>query len=106
MLTAVSFGDAYRAEGNYLTLIVMNFVIALAMLATPLIVRSLVGQGVQSMSSTLGPAAVAAMVAAPARVVSVAATSREVLASTGSFAKGQFANLSRGLTSSSPKKGE
>lgn len=83
MLAALSFGDIYKVEGNYLTLIVMNFVIAVAMLATPMLVRSLVGSGLQSMSSTLGPAAVAAMVAAPARVMTVAATSRNAL-STGS----------------------
>jgi len=83
MLAALSFGDIYKVEGNYLTLIVMNFVIAVAMLATPMLVRSLVGSGLQSMSSTLGPAAVAAMVVAPARVMTVAATSRNAL-STGS----------------------
>lgn len=66
MLAALSFGDAYRAEGSYLTLIVMNFVIAIAMLMTPMMVRSLVGNGLQSMSSNIGATAVAAMVA-PAR---------------------------------------
>jgi hypothetical protein len=76
MLTALSFGDAYKADGNYVTLIGMNFVIAVAMLATPMVVRSIVGSGFQAMSSTLGPAAVAAMVAAPARAASAIATSR------------------------------
>jgi hypothetical protein len=90
MLTALSFGNAYRTEGNYLTLIVMNFVIALAMLATPLIVRSIVGQGFQSMSSTLGPAAVAAMVAAPAKVVTVAATTRNTLGGIQNASKNGF----------------
>ena len=87
MLSALSFGDAYQAEGNYVTLMVMNFVIAIAMLSTPLIVRSLVGSGLQSMSSTLGPAAVAAMVAAPARVATVAATSRNVLSAGQNYAR-------------------
>lgn len=68
MLAALSFGDAYRAEGAYITLIVMNFVIAIAMLMTPMMVRSLVGNGLQSMSSNIGATAVAAMVA-PARFV-------------------------------------
>jgi hypothetical protein len=93
MLTALSFGDAYKAEGNYLTLIVMNFVIAIAMLATPLIVRSLVGQGFQSMSSTLGPAAVAAMAAAPARVATAATTSRNVLNHGQTFVRAQAARF-------------
>lgn len=85
MLTAISFGDAYRAEGNYLTLIVMNFVIALAMLATPLIVRSLVGQGLHSMSSTFGTAAVAAMAAAPAKAIQTAAVTRHPIMAAQSF---------------------
>ncbi|MCM2279260.1 MAG: hypothetical protein NDJ89_14390 [Oligoflexia bacterium] len=93
MLTALSFGDAYKAEGNYLTLIVINFVIAIAMLATPLIVRSLVGQGFQSMSSTLGPAAVAAMAAAPARAAMVATTSRNVLNHGQTFVRAQVAKI-------------
>jgi hypothetical protein len=46
------------------------------MLATPLIVRSLVGSGLQSMAATLGPATVAAMVAAPARAALVYSVGR------------------------------
>ncbi len=69
MLAALSFGDAYRAEGAYLTLIVMNFVIAIAMLMTPMMVRSLVGSGLQSMSSNIGATSVAAMAAGPERLV-------------------------------------
>lgn len=63
MLTALSFGDAYQAEGSYLTLVVMNFVIATAMLMTPKMVRSISSGGVQSMSSSIGTAAVAIMAA-------------------------------------------
>lgn len=71
MLSALSFGDMYRSEGSYIELIVMNFIIAIAMLATPMVVRSLVGAGLESMSSTIGPATVAAMVAAPIRTATV-----------------------------------
>jgi len=71
MLTALSFGKAYAAEGNYLTLIVMNFVIAVSMLMTPMIVRSLVGSGFHAMSSAIAPAAVAAMSAVPAKISSI-----------------------------------
>lgn len=67
MLAALSFGEMYRSEGSYVELIVMNFVIAIAMLATPMVVRSLVGSGLQSMSSTIGAATIGAMIAAPAR---------------------------------------
>ena len=93
MLTALSLGDAYKTDGNYLTLIVMNFVIAVAMLMTPMIVRSLVGSGLQSMSSTLGPAAVAAMVSAPARAATVVTTSREVLGNTSGFMRDKISRL-------------
>lgn len=85
MLAALSFGDAYRAEGSYLVLIVMNFVIAIAMLMTPSMVKSIVGGGIQSMSSALGAASVAAMAAAPARAAMVASTSRNALSSAGNF---------------------
>jgi len=95
MLTALSFGDAYKAEGNYLTLIVMNFVIAIAMLATPMMVKSLVGSGLQSMSSTLGATAVAAMVAAPTRAAMVATKSRKALNATSSFARNQVQRFQR-----------
>ena len=76
MLSSLAFGNAYKAEGNYLTLIVMNFVIAVAMLATPMLVRSLVGSGMHSMSSTLGAAAVGAIVAAPVKASAIGTTGR------------------------------
>jgi hypothetical protein len=83
MLTALSFGNAYQTEGNYLTLIVMNFVIAIAMLLTPMIVRSLLGPGLQSMSSVIGPVAVAAMGAAPAKAAKGASIGRQALNNPG-----------------------
>lgn len=85
MLAALSFGDAYRAEGSYLVLIVMNFVIAIAMLMTPSMVKSLVGGGMQSMSSAIGAASVAAMAAAPARAATMAVTSRNAISTAGNF---------------------
>jgi hypothetical protein len=93
MLTALSFGDAYKTDGNYLTLIVMNFVIAVAMLMTPMIVRSIVGAGLHGMSSSLGAAAVTAMVAAPARAATVATTSREVLSNTNNFMRDKISRV-------------
>jgi hypothetical protein len=92
MLTALSFGDAYKTEGNYLTLIVMNFVIALAMLMTPMMVKSIVGSGLQSMSSSIGAAAVAAMAAGPAKAASIANTSRSAINTAGNFVSGKVSN--------------
>ncbi len=85
MLAALSFGDAYRAEGSYLVLIVMNFIIALAMLMTPMMVKSIVGSGVQSMSSSLGAVSVAAMAAAPAKAAMAYKTSRSAINGVGNF---------------------
>ena len=82
---ALSFGDAYKAEGNYLTLIVMNFVIAVAMLMTPMMVKSIVGSGLQSMSSALGAAAVTAMAAAPAKAAASVRTSRALMSDPKGF---------------------
>jgi hypothetical protein len=97
MLAALSFGDAYRAEGSYLTLIVMNFVIAIAMLMTPMMVRSLVGNGLQSMSSNIGATAVAAMVA-PARFVKtqkIETARREALEARNNYMKNRIQKNNR-----------
>lgn len=67
MLTSLSFGDIYQTEGSYITLIVMNFVISIALLFTPLLVRSLVGEGLQSSAQTIGTATLLAMLTLPKR---------------------------------------
>ncbi|MBS1963081.1 MAG: hypothetical protein JST04_12775 [Bdellovibrionales bacterium] len=67
MLAALSFADIYSIEGSYVVLIVMNFVIAIAMLMTPMMVRSIVGGGLQHMSSALGGATIATLAALPAK---------------------------------------
>ncbi len=90
MLTALSFGDIYKTEGNYLTVVVLNFVIALAMIMTPMIVKSLVGSGVQSMSSSLGAGAVAAMVAVPAKAGVVASKASAGMSVPINFAKNKI----------------
>lgn len=92
MLTALSLGDAYRAEGSYIVLIVMNFVIACAMLMTPMMVKSLVGSGLQSMSSALGAGAVTAMTAAPAKAAMAVNTSRNSINSAGNFIHSKIDN--------------
>ena len=86
MLTSISFGNIYQTEGSYLTLIVMNFVIAIAMLFTPMIMRSLIGEGVQATAQTIGTTAALAMVALPAKIATVHQVSREVLSNTRAYA--------------------
>ncbi len=57
MLKALALGELYEMEGNYLTVIVLDFVIAIAMLCVPLIVRSLTGPGIHHTSGNFaGPA--------------------------------------------------
>lgn len=92
MLASLSFGKIYLMEGSYVTVIVMNFVIAVAMLATPMVVKSLMGSGFQSMSSTIGPAAVATMIAAPAKAVTAAKFLKSEGSIMGSMIKNRYQN--------------
>jgi hypothetical protein len=87
MLTALSFGKIYQVEGNYIVLIAMNFIIAVAMLSTPKIVSAIVGHGLHSEASGLGAIAVAAAVAAPARALLVTKLSGGILNNTTNFSK-------------------
>lgn len=93
MLAALSFGDAYQAEGNYLTLMVMNFVIAISMLMTPTIVRSLVGGGMQALAPRIASDAAAAAVAVPAKAALVYGKGKMVAGGARSFVSGRIANI-------------
>lgn len=92
MLASLAFGDAYQTEGSYVTIIVMNFVIAIAMIATPLFVKSLGSQGAHSMSSGIGQQAVAAMAAVPTKGMSIAAKGRAAYSGASSFVGKKYAN--------------
>lgn len=93
MLTSISFGNIYQTEGSYLTLIVMNFVIAIAMLFTPMIMRSLIGEGVQATAQTIGTTAALAAVALPAKLATAHSVSREVLSNTRAYAGHKIQNI-------------
>lgn len=82
MLKALAYGNIYATEGSYITLMVMNFVIAIAMLMTPSVVRSLVGPGFQAMAAPIGMATVAAMAALPAKMATVAAKGKPIASDT------------------------
>ncbi|MBX9765656.1 MAG: hypothetical protein K2X47_00170, partial [Bdellovibrionales bacterium] len=92
MLSSLAFGDAYKTEGAYVTIVVMNFVIAIAMLATPLFVKSLGSQGAQAMSSGIGQQAVAAMAAVPTKGMSLAVKGKAAYSGASGFAKNKIAN--------------
>lgn len=85
MLSALPFGNLYLADGNYLTVIVMNFVIALCMVGTPFVVKSLYKGGLASMTGSLGPVVAATMVATPAKAISAFNAARGVLSDIGGF---------------------
>ena len=57
MLVATGFGEKYQSIDNYITLFVMNVVIAYSMLKTPALVKSLATGGAQSMAGEIGAAA-------------------------------------------------
>ncbi len=98
MLTSISFGNIYQTEGSYLTLIVMNFVIAIALLFTPLVMRSLIGDGVQATAQSIGTTAAMAAVALPARIATVHQMSRNVLSNTRSYADQKIQTIKNNMT--------
>jgi len=106
MLTALPFGNAYMADGNYLTVIILNVIIALAMIGTPLIVRSLIGSGLAAMAGSLGPAAITTIVMAPAKAASMANVAREVLSDTTGYLRyqaGRVGSLHRNPPGQGPR---
>jgi len=74
MLKALALGDLYKMEGSYITVIVLNFVIAIAMLCVPLIVRSLTGSGIHSTTSNIAGMAIAGAMLAKKGLTSIAKT--------------------------------
>ena len=97
ILKALPFGTWYAMEGNYLTIVVLNFVVAICMIGTPLVVRALVGTGFSSMASGLTGVTGAVMLAAPAKALAVAKMGGTVASDVGMFAKSMNSKLgSRG----------
>lgn len=72
MITSLGFGNAYAADGDYLTVILLNFVIALAMLGTQMIVSSLVGKGLAGAGQTLSAGAALVVLSASGKAVAAA----------------------------------
>lgn len=97
MLSALPFGNAYVADGNYLTVIVINLLIALCMLGTPLLVHSLVGNGFSGMASSLTPAAAAAMVTIHAKAPAALKSGREILGTTKAYAQNKIQGAQRAV---------
>lgn len=72
MLKSISFGNSEAATNSYLTLTVLNFVIAIALILTPFAIKGLVGGTFAAAATSLAPLAVAAMRLAPAKAASLA----------------------------------
>lgn len=87
MLVSLSVGNIYKTEGHYLTLIVLNFVIAIGMIFTPLIVKSIAGEGAHGAAFTIGASAFAVMGALPAKAAMMKAKVQTV----GQSVKSSFA---------------
>lgn len=102
MLSALAFGNAYKAEGSYLTLIVLNFVIAIGLLSTPLLMRSLTGEGAHSTASMLGSAAASSMVALPTRIATAKVRTLRLLTGRTTFGGSSF-NSNQKFPRRSPK---
>lgn len=79
ILKALPWGDTMALGGNYLTLFVMNFVIALCMVATPLVVRSFVGAGFTAFASSLTPLVAMSMVSIKAKAMSIGQKSSNLI---------------------------
>lgn len=86
MLASLSFGDMYKVEGSYVTVIVMNFVISIAMIATPILVRSIVSSGVHVVSPVLSASGIAAASTLPFKTMSLARGTRRVARETAGYA--------------------
>jgi hypothetical protein len=87
MLTTLSLGKFYQAEGGHVMLIVLNFVIAIAMILTPLLVKSLVEGGASATAGVFGSAASAAMMATPAKTAAVTAKTKQAVQDVSIFTK-------------------
>ena len=92
MLIALSFADSYQVEGNYLTLMVMNFVIAISMLMTPSIVKSLVGAGFHGMAPKIAMDAASTMGAVPAKAAMAYRGGSAAFSAGRGFVGGKIAN--------------
>ena len=85
MLTSMSYGNIYQTEGSYITLTIMNFVVALAMLCTPLVMKALVNEGVHGMAQGLGVTAAMTAVTMPVRIANI----KQAVMNPGGFLRSQ-----------------
>ena len=68
MLTTLSLGNVYTTSGHYVTVIVLNFVVAIGLLFTPMLVKMLFSEGAHAAAQPMGVAAAMAMLKLPMRI--------------------------------------
>lgn len=90
MLKSVAFGEIYKVDGSYLTLMILNFVIAIGLISTPMLMKSLIGPGIESSAQTIGTAAAVTMVGLPARAAFAQSKISEVVTTSRRFAVHKF----------------
>lgn len=72
MLKSLPYGNFAAADSSYLTLIILNFVIAIALVMTPFLVKGLVSGTFTAVAGSLGPITAAAISKTPAKAISLA----------------------------------
>lgn len=93
MIKALPFGTWYAMDGNYLTLTVMNFVIAICMVSTPIVVHSLFSGSFTSMAGGLSGVTAAVMAAAPTKLLAAKSALGGELGTLMNFGKAMNSNL-------------
>ena len=83
MLTAIPFGNAAAADHSLLTIVWLNIIVVVALLMTPFVVRSIVGNAFSAVAGSIGPMAVAL----PARILTLPRTAIGAATSTMKTAK-------------------
>ena len=86
MLKALPFGQMW-IEGGWITQVFMCLTISLCMLATPLVVKSLVGSGLTSFASGLSPAVAALSISAPSKFMQFTKFGKNTIREAGSMAE-------------------
>ncbi len=79
MLNSLPFSNPSEIEGHYITLIIMNFVIALCMLGTPFLIKSLIGSGFSTFAGSINAITGTTMMATYSRAVKIGRMSKKRL---------------------------
>ena len=88
MLKSLWAGDKMVVEGNYLTVILLNLIITIAMILTPYLVHSLMAGGLSATAGTIGGLGAATVLTAKAKMAGlskIAQGGTQMISNTKSF---------------------